>query len=108
MKNLKGRILIAAAALMLSCYQAPRAEAVTFDFGSSAGDVGHSKTYTVGGLSIVVTAWGMDAVGNFVSEHIWERNQAPDDIGIGVCFSGQNACGNDSLTEINNNADNNG
>lgn len=111
--NFKAKLVLAAAALAVACLPVSKANAVTFDFaaGQPAGtgaSVGHTKVYTAGGLSITVTAWGLDAAGNFFSESIFERNQAPNDLGLGVCMSGVNACSLDETAEISNVANNNG
>ncbi len=110
---ISAKLMLAAAALAVACLPVSQAHAVSFDFaaGQPAGtgaSVGQSKTYVSGGLSITATAWGLDAAGNFNRELLFERNQAPNDVGLGTCMTGANACSLDDTAEINNVANNNG
>lgn len=95
------------------------AEATTFDFGGAFGSLGVSHTYTVGSDSVTAAAFTYaepGGVGTYTggvgvanAPVLIQRNQAPNDIGLGVCNSGDGVgcttitSGNGNNNEIDNN-----
>jgi hypothetical protein len=87
------------------------ANAITWDFSGTGGDLGTAPVpFTSGPGTITVTAWTINS-GSFTGQHLFQRNEAPDDRGLGVCNSvddGGASClstrtGNGENNEIDNN-----
>jgi hypothetical protein len=87
------------------------ASATTWDFSGAGGDLGTApKLFTSGSGTITVTAWTISS-GSFTVQHLFQRNEAPDDRGLGVCNNfddGGASClstrtGNGENNEIDNN-----
>jgi PEP-CTERM motif len=86
------------------------ASALTWDFSGTGGDLGTAPVpFTSGSGTITVTAWTING-GSFTVQHLFQRNEGPDDRGLGVCNSldDQASClstltGNGDNNEIDNN-----
>lgn len=87
------------------------ASALTWDFSGTGGDLGAAPVpFTSGSGTITVTAWTING-GSFTVQHLFQRNEAPDDRGLGVCNNlddGGASClstrtGNGDNNEIDNN-----
>ena len=82
------------------------ASAITWDFAGAGGDLGTApRIFTSGSGSITVTAWTINS-GVFTVQHLFQRNEAPDDRGLGVCNSFDDG-GASCLTTLTGNGDNN-
>ena len=87
------------------------ASAITWDFSGTGADLGTAPVpFTSGSATITVTPWTISA-GSFTVQHLFQRNEAPNDQGLGVCNSfddGGASClstrtGNGENNEIDNN-----
>jgi len=57
------------------------ASPVTFDFSQfGSGDLGHSRNFTAGGLTLNITAW----MNNFVQGDLYYQNRGFDEAGLGI------------------------
>jgi len=89
------------------------AEATSFDFSGAFANLGVSHTYTVGADSVTAAAFTYSEPGGVATYTaalaLIQRNQAPNDLGLGVCNSGDGAgcttitSGNGDNNEIDNN-----
>lgn len=57
------------------------ASPVAFDFSEfGSGDLGHSRDFTAGGLTLNITAW----MSNFVQGDLYFKNAGFDEVGLGI------------------------
>lgn len=107
-KPLVGAVL-AAVAVMTSVSMA---SATTWNFGGAFGSLGPDEVLTVGSDSLTAAAFTYaepSGVATYTAATLMRRNEAPDDIGLGVCNSGDGAgcttitSGNGDNNEIDNN-----
>jgi len=97
-------LVAAVAAAMLFAMPSADASLITIDFAGSGGLLGTSQVFGP------VTAYGFYGNGGGDPQRLFQRNDAPDDVGLGVCnnhtdgLSG-NTCGDGG---INNEIDNHG
>jgi hypothetical protein len=81
------------------------AGAITWDFGGIGGDLGTAPvTFTSGSGTITATAWTLNS--GFTVQHLFQRNEAPNDQGLGVCNSFDDG-GASCLSTVPGNGDNN-
>ena len=90
------------------------AGAITWDFSGTGGDLGTAAVPFISGSgTITATAWTLSS-GSFTAQHLFQRNEVPDERGLGVCSSfddGGASClstltGNGENNEIDNNGGN--
>jgi PEP-CTERM motif len=88
------------------------ASATTWNFGGAFGSLGPDEVFTVGPDSLTAAAFTYAepaGVATYTASTLLRRNEAPDDIGLGVCNSGDGAgcttitSGNGDNNEIDNN-----
>jgi hypothetical protein len=119
MKRLKRTMAVGMALAAATMGSLGAAEATTFDLGGPFSNLGVSHTYTVGSDSVTAAAFTYaesggvaiytGGVGVVNAPVLIQRNQAPNDIGLGVCNSGDGAgcttitSGNGDNNEIDNN-----
>src|SRR5262249_32765598 len=102
---MKFRLLVAAAAAaVLFAVPSAYASPITIDFGGSGGLLGTSQVFGP------VTAYGFYGNGGGDPQRLFQRNDAPDDVGLGICNNHTdglvgNTCGEGG---INNEIDNHG
>jgi len=83
-----------------------RADAITWDFSGTGGDLGTAPVpFTSGSGIVTVTAWTISSGSYFVS-HLFQRNEGPDDRGLGVC-NGFDDGGASCLSTLTGNGENN-
>jgi hypothetical protein len=81
------------------------AGALTWDFGGLGGDLGTGEvSFTSGSGTIKVTAWTLNS--GFTAQNLFQRNEAPNDQGLGVC-NGIDDGGAPCLSTVPGNGDNN-
>jgi len=85
------------------------ASAITWDFSGTGGDLGTAAVpFNSGSGTITATAWTLNS--GFTVQHLFQRNDAPNDQGLGICNSfddGGASClstrtGNGENNEIDN------
>jgi hypothetical protein len=82
------------------------AGAITWDFSGTGGDLGTAAVPFISGSgTITVTAWTLSS-GSFTVQHLFQRNEGPDDRGLGVCNSFDDG-GASCLSTLTGNGDNN-
>ena len=88
------------------------ASATTWNFGGAFGSLGPDEVFTVGPDNLTAAAFTYaepSGVATYTAATLLRRNEAPDDIGLGVCNSGDGAgcttitSGNGDNNEIDNN-----
>ena len=83
------------------------AGAITWNFGGTGGDLGTAPVpFTSGSGTITATAWTLSS-GSFTVQHLFQRNEVPDDQGLGVCNSFDDGSGASCLSRPTGNGDNN-
>lgn len=65
------------------CAGAAQAGTLTFDFGSVTGDLGQTHTYTVGGLSVIASAFGPN-LATGAPDHLYGKSNGGDEVGLGM------------------------
>jgi hypothetical protein len=78
--------LIVLVALVVGVGGVASADPITWNFGGSGGNLGSSETFTSNSLTITADAYNYDwGSHDYNSEDLYQRNDSPDDIGLGVC-----------------------
>lgn len=94
--NSKIKLLVAGIALSLAS-QGAWASSLTFDFTQLLNGTGYSTSYSPGHSAtvngITASAYYYDAsAGTWKDANLWVRNEAPNDLGLGVCSPGESNC----------------
>lgn len=92
-------------AMMLAGNGVASASSITFNFSGNGGNLGNSETFNSGGQTVTAAALTYDRDTNTYSNSgdvLWQRNQSPDDVGLGVCGSVSRLGGCSDDTEIDN------
>ena len=85
------------------------ANAAIFDFSGTGGNLlATSAVFNVGSLNVTANGFEVDTATNsiYTGANLFQRDDAPNDEGLGVCNSGDGACNTGDTNEIDNNAGN--
>lgn len=95
---MNSKIKLLVAGIVLSCAsQGAWASTLTFDYTQLLNGTGYSTGYSPGHSAtvngITASAYYYDAsVGQWKDANLWVRNEAPNDLGLGVCSPGESYC----------------